>query len=55
VLTNKEEGGRLGGEGRRRVEQLFTTAIVIERTTDLYRSLLARRQGHLVPGPARDR
>jgi glycosyltransferase involved in cell wall biosynthesis len=43
VLTNKEASVRMGRRGRQRVEQLFTTATMIERTCQLYRSLLARR------------
>jgi glycosyltransferase involved in cell wall biosynthesis len=46
VLTNKEEALRMGRRGRRRVEQLFTKDVMIDRTTELYRLLLARRSGH---------
>jgi len=45
VLTNTEEALRMGGRGRRRVERLFTQDVMIDRTTELYRLLLARRRG----------
>jgi glycosyltransferase involved in cell wall biosynthesis len=44
VLSNREAAARMGRLGRRRLEQLFTAAEMIQRTTDLYRLLLARRQ-----------
>lgn len=52
VLTNKEEALRTGRRGRRRVEQLFTQDAMIDRTTELYRLLLARRRGRATFEPA---
>jgi glycosyltransferase involved in cell wall biosynthesis len=49
VLTNKEEARRMGRRGRRRVEEAFTTASMIDRTTELYRLLLAHRHAQVVP------
>jgi glycosyltransferase involved in cell wall biosynthesis len=43
VLSDSQRAARMGRHGRRRVEQLFTSGAMIERTTTLYRSLLARR------------
>jgi glycosyltransferase involved in cell wall biosynthesis len=55
VLTNKEEALRMGRQGRRRVEQAFTTASMVDRTTELYRLLLARPHAQAMSDAANER
>jgi glycosyltransferase involved in cell wall biosynthesis len=53
VMTNKEEALGMGQRGRHRVEQLFTENEMIDRTTNLYQLLLARRSGRTTLESAR--
>ena len=55
LLANKEEALRMGRQGRRRVQQAFTTASMIDRTTELYRLLLSRRQALTISDAANQR
>jgi glycosyltransferase involved in cell wall biosynthesis len=52
VLSDKATAARMGKRGRRRIEELFTTAMMIDRTANLYRSLLERRRGRATFVPA---